>query len=349
MSADRGERVRNHMLGPDRVLLLLSLVPYLREHGAVPVDELAARFDVTPSLLRSLVRFLGTAGVPGETLSYQDEDLFDIDWDALELYDEVSLTRTVAVEEAPRFAPTETAALVAGLQALTPLLPPADAELARGLAAKLGAALGGGEPTMSVSADPEDSRLPILVTAVDTGRVVRFAYRDASGAVTHRSAEPLELTQRAGGWYLRAHCLDRDAERTFRVDQISELQLTDERAADRRGGAGSPPDPDAADVAHPGSAAPMGPAHTATPSAPAVHAITARVSARALQRLTGFAPEILSEEPGGELLVRVDAWHRDTAIRLVQLAPGEVSIESPDTAREAVRLWAERALAAYGA
>lgn len=334
--------MRSQMLGPDRVLLLLSLVPYLREHGAVPVVELAERFDVTPALLRSLIRFLGTAGVPGETLSYQDEDLFDIDWDALELYDEVSLTRTVAVEVAPRFAPTETAALVAGLQALTPLLPPADAELARGLATKLGAALGNIEPTMSVSADPEDPRLPVLVSAVDAARVVRFAYRDASGVVTRRSVEPLELTQRAGGWYLRAHCLDRAAERTFRVDQISELQLLDAPAGSPGGAVPTPvettgvPDP-----------APD-PAVREQPAEPPVQSITARVSARALPRLAGFSPELLSEEPNGDVLVRVDAWHRDTAIRLVQLAPGEVSITSPDAAREAVRLWAERALAAYG-
>ena len=318
--------MRKPVLGPDRVLLLLSLVPYLREHGAVPVAELAERFDVTPELLRSLVRFLGTAGVPGETLSYQDEDLFDIDWDALELYDEVSLTRTVAVEEAPRFSPAETAALVAGLQAITAMLPEADAERARGIAAKLGAALGGAEPTMTVSVEPEDPRVPRLVAAIDAGQPVQFVYRDAAGATTLRRVAPIALTQRAGGWYLRAHCVDRQAERTFRVEQMSELRELD--------------------GAIPGDPAPADPAPGATP---VLSAIVARVAARAVPRLAGFQPTILQEHADGSVQLRVDAWHRDTAIRLVQLAPGEIAIVSPESARDAVRMWADRALASYDA
>ncbi|GAA1631353.1 WYL domain-containing protein [Leucobacter chromiireducens] len=328
--------MRKPVLGPDRVLLLLSLVPYLREHGAVPVAELAERFDVTPELLRSLVRFLGTAGVPGETLSYQDEDLFDIDWDALELYDEVSLTRTVAVEEAPRFSPAETAALVAGLQAITAMLPEADAELARGIAAKLGAALGGAEPTMTVSVEPEDPRVPRLVAAIDAGQPVQFVYRDAAGATTLRRVAPIALTQRAGGWYLRAHCVDRQAERTFRVEQMSELRELD---------GAIPADPAPADPA-PADPAPTDPAPGATP---VLSAIVARVAARAVPRLAGFQPTILQEHADGSVQLRVDAWHRDTAIRLVQLAPGEIAIVSPESARDAVRMWADRALASYDA
>lgn len=341
-----GVPMPNPVLGPDRVLLLLALVPYLREHGAVSVTELAATFDVTPKLLRELVRFLGTAGVPGETMSYQHEDLFDIDWDALERFDEVSLTRTVAVEEAPRFAPAETAALVAGLHALTAVLPPQDAELARATAAKLGAALGAGAtPAVSVSVDPEDPRIPVLVTAIDTQRSVRFVYRDASGVETQRTVDPVALTQGGGGWYLRAFCLDRNAERTFRVDQIAELTLSElSRTVRTTQSLGSPPrasDPDPE----------AGPKSRVTPapvSVAPVTGITLRVTSRALPRLSGFAPEIVSESADGGVIVRVDAWHRDTAINLVQLAPGEISIESPAAAREAVRVWAERALAAYG-
>ncbi|MBL3700235.1 helix-turn-helix transcriptional regulator [Leucobacter luti] len=358
--------MRSELIGPDRVLLLLALVPYLREHGSVPVAELAETFDVTPALLRKLVSFLGTAGVPGESLSYQDQDLFDIDWDALELYDEVSLTRTVAVEETPRFAPAETAALVAGLHALTGVLPAEDAELARAVAAKLGTALGASAaPAVSVSADADDPRVPLLVSAIDTARIVRFVYRDAAGVETQRTVAPLTLAQGVGAWYLRAYCLDREAERTFRVDQMARVQLAEPvaeaRAAAAAGAAakvagaaaevraeaaGAPADAAGSGAARGSAAQPAG---SDTDPAPApVAGIVARVSARALSRLAGFSPEVLSEAASGELIVRVSAWHRDTAIRLVQLAPGEIAIESPAAAREVVRAWAERALAAYG-
>lgn len=82
----------------DRVMLLMSLVPYLKEHGPTQVSELASMFGVDAPAVRKLVRFLGVAGVPGETQTYQHEDLFDIDWDALEQHDIVSLTQTVAVD-----------------------------------------------------------------------------------------------------------------------------------------------------------------------------------------------------------------------------------------------------------
>ncbi|QZY51986.1 helix-turn-helix transcriptional regulator [Leucobacter tenebrionis] len=309
--------MRKNVLAPERVLLLLSLIPYLREHGPTPVPQLAEAFDVAPDLLRRLVRFLGTAGVPGETLSYQHEDLFDIDWDALERDDVVSLTRTVAVDDAPRFAPSETAALIAGLQALTPMLPEADARVAQRTAAKLGAALGAGAPTLSVTADDRDPRIPIIVSAIDAGRALAFDYRDAAGRASSRTVDPLVLTQQAGAWYLRAHCRDRDAPRSFRVDQMSDVRAL-ELAADPH------------DL----------PAEEARVS----FDLVASLPAHLLPRIRGFEPETIGESPEGRVRVRIEAWHEGAAIRLVQTAPGEIVIESPEHAREAVRAWAEQAL-----
>ncbi|UOQ61011.1 WYL domain-containing protein [Leucobacter rhizosphaerae] len=312
------------VLGPDRVLLLLSLVPYLREHGPTSVSELAEAFEVSPNLLRTLVRFLGTAGVPGETLTYQDEDLFDIDWDALERDDVVSLTRTVAVEDAPRFAPAETAALIAGLHALTAVLPEADAQLARATAEKLGAALGVPDrgAALSVTADHADPRLPVLVSAIEEGRVVAFEYRDASGTRTSRTADPISLDQEGGTWYLRAHCHDRDAARTFRLDHLSDLRVLAARASEH-----TPEEP--GDVR--------------------TFQLIASLPLRSLGRIDGFGPEVLDEDGAGRVRVQIEAWHEQTAIQLVQLAPGEIVIESPERARRAVTEWAARGLAGYDA
>lgn len=313
------------VIAPDRVLLLLSLVPYLREHGPTPVPELAETFGVSPSLLRRLVRFLGTAGVPGETMTYQAEDLFDIDWDALEEDDVVSLTRIVAVDDTPRFAPAETAALVAGLHALTAVLPEADAELAQRIAARLAAALGEGErgPALSVTAEAGPG-MPAIVSAIDSGRALAFRYRDASGAETSRTVDPLALVQEAGAWYLRAHCRDRGAERSFRVEQMREVR-----------------------EAGPAAPSPSSPPSAQAPRETAAIDIVATVPARVLPRLRGFEPEVLAETEDRRIRIRVEGWHRGAAIRLVQEAPGEVVVESPVSARDAVRDWAARALAAY--
>ncbi|QIM18397.1 WYL domain-containing protein [Leucobacter coleopterorum] len=318
------------VLSSDRVMLLLALVPYLAEHGPTTVTELAAAFETSPALLRKLVTILGTAGVPGETLTYQDDDLFDINWDAFEHEDLVSLTRVVGVDDAPRFAPAETAALVAGLHALTGVLPQEYADLARATAEKLGAALGDPERTaaITVTADREDARLPIAVSAIEQQRVLAFEYRDAAGEHTSRTVDPIELSQHGGSWYLRAHCHDREAGRTFRLDHMSELRLLDPVEASQR--------------AH------LAPSH-ATDSDPDQRSftVTASLPARLLTHIQGFDPEVVQDLSADRVLVAIDAWHERAAIQLVQVAPGQIVIESPAAACAAVRDWTARALAAY--
>lgn len=314
------------LLAPDRVALLLSLVPYLREHGPTPVLELAEAFDTTPELLRRLVMFLATAGVPGETLSYQHEDLFDIDWDAFERDDVVSLTRIVAVDDTPRFAPVETAALIAGLQSLSSVLPEEQAELARATAEKLGAALRDPEATspLTVSREPDNPQLQTLVAALQSERAVAFEYRSVTGERSRRTVDPLSLYQSGGSWYLRAYCRDREEERTFRVEQM--------RGAREAG---------------PGRHAPAtdGPAARSEQE----HELIAVVPEDRLALIAGFAPETIEQLSDGRVRVRIDAWHRGSAVRLVQESRGSAVVESPAGAREAVREWARRGLATYDA
>lgn len=325
--------MRSQLQTPDRVVLLLALVPYLREHGPTPVTELAETFDVEPALLRKLVRFLGTAGVPGETQSYQHEDLFDIDWTALEDEDVVSLTHVVAVDDTPRFSAAERAALIAGLQMLTGMLPEAERELADRTAAKLAGAFGetAAPSALSVTADPQDARIPLLVGAIGNGHRLAFAYRDARGSESERSVEPLQLRQSSGAWYLRAFCLERGEERTFRVDRMSQLRELDE-PAQRTASAPAAHRARAAGSFAQGSAAQRG---------------ALRVRGEALPRLVDFGLEVGPLGDDGWADATVDLWYPGTAVALVQAAPGAVEVIAPESARAAVRAWAEQALGLY--
>lgn len=312
------------MLAPDRVTLLLALVPYIREHGPTPVTEVAAAFAVEPGLVRELVAFLGTAGVPGETLTYQPEDLFDIDWDGLIEHDMVSLTRIVAVDNAPRFAPAETAALVAGLQALVPVLPAEQSDAARRLTAKLAHAFGGASRSApTVTSERRDARVAEIFAAISAGSGLAFDYRDAAGRASSRTVDPIVLTQGPGAWYLRAYCRDRAAERTFRVDHIAGLHAVPGRR-------------------HVASASDQGGDASAIP-------LEAAIAAAALPRLHAFTPEVIGEAPDGRVRVRVSVWHLAAAATLLQQAPGDIEILAPEAARAAVQSWAQRALAAYEA
>lgn len=322
--------MRENLTTADRVVLLLALIPYLIERGPTPLDELAHTFQVDRRVLRTLIPFLGTAGVPGETRTYQDEDLFDIDWEAFEEHEIVSLTKVIAVDDTPRFSATESAALVAGLHALRPMLPESELQVADGIAAKLAAV----EPAVSahalvsVSSDPEPASLAVIAGAIDAGNQLGFDYRDVRGAETQRRVEPLVLAQSSGTWYLRAYCLDRDDERTFAVDRMRRTRPLTSHATRRAGGRAALP--------------------VLQPSTPGV---TARVAIRerALSSIAGFVPRVQGAGAPGWLLAEVDLALPEVAVRLVQAAPGDLVVEEPAEAREAVRLWAERALAQYDA
>lgn len=313
------------LLATDRVTLLLALIPYLDEHGPTPVEDLARAFAVDPALLRRLVRFLGTAGVPGETMSYQHEDLFDIDWDALEERDVVSLTRIVAVDGTPRFAPIETAALIAGLQALTAVLPDDEAELARATADKLGAALNepGADPAVSVAVEPADPALPTLIRAIERDAAVSFEYLSIQGRQTSRTVDPIALSEENGTWYLRGYCRDRAEQRTFRADRMSRIRESGERRS-------VPPE-------------------DAQSKERAVFELTLSLPQERLGLISGFEPEILEECADGRVMVRVEAWHEGSAVRILQESRGAAVIEGPESARTAAREWAQRALSAYDA
>lgn len=318
------------LLASDRVLLLLSLVPYLREHGPTTITELAETFEVQPTLLRNLISFLGTAGIPGETLSYQHNDLFDIDWDAFELHDTVSLTHTVAIDETPRFTGAETAALLAGLTALKPMLGGDDAALATALAERLAAAMNAGAvPAVAVADTARDERLGELLTAIEKRVTVSFNYRDAAGVESSRTVQAEALNEREGVWYLRGFNVERDADRTFLVQRMSDLEL------------GAPFVPRA-------TPADANPERESTE-------VLAIVPNRLLPAIRGFAPTPVQGAaaasvvvPEGTTLVKFAAWHPGAAVRLAQHGPGEIQIVSPPAARAAVSDWAEQALRAYG-
>jgi len=74
---------------------------------------------------------------------------------------------------------------------------------------------------------------PELEQAVLERRVVEIAYEDAAGAVSQRAIEPAGFVGREDRWYLVGWCRLRDAGRSFRVDRVRAVRLTDEVAAAR--------------------------------------------------------------------------------------------------------------------
>jgi hypothetical protein len=65
---------------------------------------------------------------------------------------------------------------------------------------------------------------PAIAEALESQGKVQMRYVDARGTETDRLVRPLRVHGRQGRLYLIAHCYQRDALRTFRLDRVVELR-----------------------------------------------------------------------------------------------------------------------------
>ncbi|GAX47440.1 helix-turn-helix transcriptional regulator [Pseudolactococcus reticulitermitis] len=65
-----------------------------------------------------------------------------------------------------------------------------------------------------------------LKTAILSRKVVTFNYHNAKGETSFREVEPTQLVFKGMSWYLKAHCLGKQASRMFKLSRISQLDIT---------------------------------------------------------------------------------------------------------------------------
>lgn len=64
---------------------------------------------------------------------------------------------------------------------------------------------------------------PAIAEALEGDHRVRMRYVDADGNETHRSIQPIRVSEFGGRLYLLAYCYRAEALRTFRLDRVVEL------------------------------------------------------------------------------------------------------------------------------
>jgi predicted DNA-binding transcriptional regulator YafY len=143
------------------------------------------------------------------------------------------------------FTTDEARALVAAVRVAQPRLDAAlaaDAEdaLSKILAVLPAAARAAAESLpifapMSSIDDATRTRLTTLRQAIDAKRKLHLRYLDLKGAASERSVRPLGCFFWDAVWTLAAWCELRDGFRSFRVDRIETLMVTDERFRDEPG------------------------------------------------------------------------------------------------------------------
>lgn len=312
----------------DKLTFLLALVPYLLERDRVGVAEVAAHFRVKPEQIREAVRLIAVSGVPGETRTYQYEDLFDIAWDDFEENDQIVITNHVAIDDSPRFSAREAAALIAGLQYLSALPENADRAAVASLMSKLSRGASALPSSLAVEASESDETLALIRESVAKGVQLEFDYLSSTGESELRRVDALLVESVDADWYLRGWCHLREAIRTFRLDRISHLTVTEQPISHR-----------ADDVTLP---------ETLFEGSPDDLVVTIDIAASAESLLADYIPEGAKREVLGDRVrtsVRVSHFHG--LKRLIASMPGVATVVEPADARRAVADWAAAGAARY--
>lgn len=310
------------LLAADRVVIMMTLVPYVVENGPVSVSDAAREFGMTPDEMRATVENLSVIGVPDG----MDHELFDIDWEAFEERDEIEFTRVVAFERVQRLTAREAAALLAGLQFAQALPAVAEQGIVAGLIAKLARGASTAPAELVVAVDPIDDVRSTVATALDAGVAVSFTYRKLDGEATTRTVDPVRILVSDDQWYLRGWCHLRKEIRTFHLDRVSDLELTDIPS-------GAHDDDETAVFATPGGEV----------------AVRIRYPSHIAPLLGQYLDHAQIETNGDASEATVLVADPRSLKRLAARRGGAVVITQPAEARQAAAEWATAGLARYAA
>lgn len=305
----------------DRVTLLMSIVPYLISHNPSTVDDVALTFRITPDQVRELISMLASSGVPGETGTYQHDDLFDINWDAFLDEGIIELWQHVGISASPRFSAREAATLVAGLQYVSGIITETERPALEALMAKIAAGASAQPENILIAAVAPPVDVSLIEEAVATGKRLEFTYSSASGTAQQRSVDPLRLDLVGQTWYLRGFSHERDALRTFRLDRIRNLTMSD------------------LDVVHLVNSVEL-PDELFTVSDSDVVAVCA-IDEEALSLITDYQAEVIGPYSSDQVRVRIRFGDISGVTRLVALHPGIITVLEPVEAVSAVTRWVD--------
>ena len=316
------------MHAQEKLTFLLSLVPFLIERERVSVAEVAEHFGVDAEQIREAVRLIAVSGVPGETSTYQYEDLFDIAWDDFEENDQIVLTNQVALDDSPRFSAREAAALIAGLQYLSALPENADRAAVASLMTKLSRGASAQPSPLAVENSGSDATLALIRESVSAGVQLEFDYLGARGTRERRRVDPLRVESMDADWYLRGWDHLRGAVRTFRLDRISNPRVSEQ-----------PISHSAADVALPDSL---------FESSADDLVVTVDVTNSAAALLADYIPDGAEREQlEGRVRTTVRVSHYHGLKRLMASMSGVATVVAPAEARRVVAEWAAAGAARY--
>jgi len=234
----------------------------------------------------------------------------------------------VGLERAPRLTAREAAALLAGLQLAATIPGVGDSQLYTGLLAKLARGASRAPAAVVVASEPVDAVRRLVADALGRRVAVSFTYKTPEGSPTTRTVDPVKVLIAQGQWYLQGWCHLREAMRTFHLDRVSDLALTD------------------IPITHGQETVPGWFADTGDDAAGDVN-VTFEFPASVAPLLGDYLDRATVTTTAGVSTARMRVADVLSLRRLAARRGGDVRILAPIGAREAAREWAEAGLAQY--
>lgn len=216
----------------DRLRRILVMVPWIMAHEGCTVTQVCQRFEIARDDVVADMEMLSMCGLP----PFTPADLIDswIDGDLIGISMASYLARPPRLSRAEAIAllvmgralaklpgMPEAASLASALEKLDRAIAPGEKETVRALVEVIGVELGGAGVDL----------LPAVRDAIERQRRIRMTYWSAGrGAIGERDVDPLLLFTAEGNWYLVARDVGSGEERSFRVDRIKDLTVTEEAA-----------------------------------------------------------------------------------------------------------------------
>ena len=223
----------------ERLPRLLALVPYLRTHPDVALQELAEVFSVPVRQIRQDLELLWVCGLPGGAPG----DLLDLSFSG----DRVTLLDPQTLDCPLRLTADEALALVVAARTLADVPGLAEREALDRALVKLETAFGAGGPPgagapvvggssttlpVQVALEAEAAVLAPLQHALDAKRRVHLRYLvESRDELTERDVDPMRLLSSEGRWYLEGWCHRAEGVRLFRLDRIDAVDTLEVPAA----------------------------------------------------------------------------------------------------------------------
>jgi predicted DNA-binding transcriptional regulator YafY len=206
---------------------LLTMLELLQAYRRLSGTELARRLEVAPRTVRRYVSMLQDMGIPvdaetGRHGGYRLRPGYRLP--PLMLTDDEALAVVLGLLAGRRLG------VIAATSAAEGALAKLDRVLPDALRGRVRAAQQAVELSLSraaVGQRVDAGLLLVLGGATHDRRGVRISYRARGGQATERALDPYGVVFEAGRWYLVGWDHLRQAERTFRLDRVQDVRVTD--------------------------------------------------------------------------------------------------------------------------